>query len=438
MKIVIVGASFSGLAAAVKSRQLYPESSITIIEKSSQLAAVPMALEWLFKSNEGEVPSYFDLLEQFKTLQVDYFLNHEVQSIDPAQKRLSLRGAQVSQLSYDCLIVATGSTQKSHYIKGGHHPGVLLCKDDMVRLEENPLFVRAKEVALIGGGQLGLRLSEKCQSLGKHVHLFEAGEHLDFKHCDADMAALLETSMVESGLNLYLSHRVQKIEKCHDHFLILTKSAKRSVDVVLMCAGLRPNTHFLEDQHILANDGTIPVNAFLETKLPQVFAVGDTIKLDFLQENDPRYLPLINTAIRTGEIAAYNLNGPRIAIEPSVKLVSGYYYGWFRTAIGMTSDEAELFQEIAVITYKGSLTHDRGEELRIKLIVSRETGQLLGAQLLSAMDCSYLLQCLVQPIRLGMTDLEIAFQDFLMTVGQTNPFYHLHKALLMSASAREV
>ncbi|MGZ7253913.1 FAD-dependent oxidoreductase, partial [Streptococcus pyogenes] len=94
--------------------------------------------------------------------------------------------------------------------------------------------------------------------------------------------------------------RVQKIEKCHDHFLILTKSVKRSVDVVLMCAGLRPNTHFLEDQHILANDGTIPVNAFLETKLPQVFAVGDTIKLDFLQENDPRYLPLINTAIRTG------------------------------------------------------------------------------------------------------------------------------------------
>ncbi|MGZ7196647.1 FAD-dependent oxidoreductase, partial [Streptococcus pyogenes] len=81
---------------------------------------------WLFKSNEGEVPSYFDLLEQLKTLQVDYFLNHEVQSIDPAQKRLSLRGAQVSQLSYDCLIIATGSTQKSHYIKGGHHPGVLL------------------------------------------------------------------------------------------------------------------------------------------------------------------------------------------------------------------------------------------------------------------------------------------------------------------------
>lgn len=435
MKIVIIGASFAGLSAALKVAQLYPDAEVLVLDRQDKLAYIPNSLNWGLRKGQKEDWDYrFFEQAQLEEAGIVLCLNQPVVGVDSDRQRVHL--ADGSEESYDRLILATGSTQQSSYIEGSDLPGVLMSKDYAHSVSARRVLEKAERIAVIGAGQIGIEASETYAAMGKVVHLFEAQKSLDFKLYDQELLTPLEDSIREAGVQIHCQERVQRIEAVEEGLRVIGLTKEVTVDAVMLCAGFRPNTQFLEGLPILAEDRTVRVDSYLQTPLPSIFAVGDMVQLQLLDDKDFSYLPLINTALKTGEIAAYNLIEPRYQLPLSVRLVSGCHFGWYRTAIGLTAEEAALYEDISVVDYQAPFCVRDRSLLRIRLIVAAATGRILGAQALSQRDCTTLFQALVYPMAEQKTDRDLAFQDFLFTAGEVELFYHLHKVLLKSLDQR--
>lgn len=434
MRIVIIGASFAGLSAALKAAQLYPEANITVLDRQDRLAYIPNALNWALKTGTDLNDSQFFSQETLERAGISCYLQQEVVALDVEQQAAYL--ADGTGVSYDKLILAMGSTQQSSYIAGSDLEGVVMSKDYASSLRAKEVLSQAQRIAIIGAGQIGIEASETYADMGKTVYLFEANPSLDFKVFDEVLLEPLEQTMLAKGVKIACRQRVYKIEASEKGLIVWTPTQSVEVDAVMLCAGFRPNTSFLDQLPILASDKTVQVDAYLRTALPNVFAVGDLLRLPLLERCDMSYMPLINTALKTGELAAYNLLEARHPLPLSVRLVSAYQFGWYRTAIGLTAEEASLSESISVVDYQAPFCHRDQRELRMRLVVSQKTGRLLGAQALSQRDCTPLFQALVYPMAEQKTDVDLAFQDFLFTAGDMELFYHLHQVLLQSLDKR--
>ncbi|MGT2926355.1 FAD-dependent oxidoreductase [Streptococcus cuniculipharyngis] len=434
MKILIIGASFAGLSAAVKARQLYPEADIEVLESRSQLPTVPNALNWSLTGKKQGWSKHFFSEELLLAVGIKLSLATEVVKILPESKRLIL--ANGSSRCYDHLILAMGSTQKSHYIRGSELEGVFGCKDDQDIESKQEALAAANRVAIIGGGQIGIEASETYLAMGKEVYLFEANPSLDFKCFDTSFLTPLVETMETEKIRIFCGERVQAIELGTEGLVLVTARQRIAVDVVMLCAGLRPNTKLLQDLPILALDQTVQVDAYLQTVLPAIWAVGDLISLPLLAKDNMTYMPLANSALKTGELVAYNLTQPRYELPLSVRPVSSCQYGWYRTSLGLTAEEADLYQDISIVDYQAPFSLANPTPIYLRLIVASETGQILGAQALSKGDCSAIFQPLVYAMAEQAIDEQLAFQDFLFTAGEGEIFYHLHQLLLKSLDQR--
>lgn len=375
MNIIIVGASFSGLSAAIKARQLYPQASVRVIERRSTLPDLPNSF-WSRKET-GSIES-MKMFEEEKVRRagIELSLGTEVVTIKPEKQLVVL--SHGGTLSYSHLILAMGSTQESSYIKGSHLPRVFTCKDVDNRPMAQDFLAATERVAIIGAGQIGIEASETYLQQGKTVYLFEANVSLDFKFFDSQMLDPLRKSLEDKGIQFFCQQRVKAIEESEGGLVVVASEQRVEVDAVLLCAGFRPNTKLLADLPVLALDGTVKVDSYLRTPLPKIWAVGDLIALPLLEAANLSYNPLINSALRTGALVAYNLVQPRYQFPSTTYLVACYQYGWYRTAIGLTAEEASLYHDISVVDYQAPFSLSNQNPIYMRLIVLAKTGRILG------------------------------------------------------------
>lgn len=433
--IVIIGASFAGLTAAFKAKELYPEAKVSVFERQEVLAYIPNSLNWsLQERTDNNWAQQFFSKEQVEKAGIALYLGKEVIKVEAYQQTLALKTGET--VSYDRLILAMGSSQSSTYIKGSDLAGVLSCKTYQDSLEAKERLAKAERIAIIGAGQIGIAASETFLKAGKEVYLFEAQESLDFNYFDADFLSPLLAEMQVAGCHMFCQERVLEIAEAPLGLSLQTTRQSLTVDAVLLCAGFRPNSHLVKDLSILAFDQTVRVDSYLRTARPEILAVGDLIQMPLLSETNPVYRPLINTALKTGSLAAYNLWQDYSPLPPSVHLVAQKQYGWYRTALGLTAEEAAFETEISCLDYQAPFSLFEKDPIFIRLVVAKDTGRLLGAQALSKQDCLTLFQPLVWAMAEQKTDQDLAFQDFVFSLGQTELFYHLHQVLLNSLAKR--
>ena len=92
MKIVIIGASFAGLSAALECHLLYPESDILLIDKESEVGYFPNALNWRLKGEIGDwSEARTQLYQQVLYTGVKWLLGWEMTQLLPDEKRIDIR-----------------------------------------------------------------------------------------------------------------------------------------------------------------------------------------------------------------------------------------------------------------------------------------------------------------------------------------------------------
>jgi len=139
-----------------------------------------------------------------------------------------------------------------------------------------------EHLLVLGGGFVGLELSQAMRRLGSRVTVIERNPRLVHRE-DQDVAAALQELFQDEGIDVLTNTRITRVEGKSGESVKLTANRDGS-DLVLqgshllVAAGRTPNTDGigLDLAGVATNNhGYIKVNERLETTAPDVWAAGD-------------------------------------------------------------------------------------------------------------------------------------------------------------------
>jgi len=388
MKIIIIGSVAAGTSVAAKARRNDENAKITLYNADYDISYSACGIPYFLG---GEVEDIETLIPRSpawfkKRYNVDVFVRYEVTKIDTTQKKVQVKNLETNETIedvYDVLVFATGASPITPAI-----PGIERKQVFQVRTIQNTAAInqfiteqQPKKATIIGAGYIGLEMAEQLTRRGLEVTLVQRSNQV-LTHMDKDIASRVQEHLIKNGVNLLLNEEVTTISKKE----IQTKSGKTmETDLVILATGVRPNVKLAKAIGVMVGDsGAIVVNNKMQTNLPDIYAVGDVAESYSLITGKPLYRPLGSTANKMGRIAGDVITGG--SLEHRGILGTGILRV-FDLAVGQTGmNETEALKEGYDIEILHNIKPARaeylgGKELVIKAIADRETGRILGVQI---------------------------------------------------------
>ncbi|CAO1420308.1 unnamed protein product [Diamesa hyperborea] len=231
-------------------------------QKSSSVKALTGGIAQLFKKNK------IDHLNGWGTI------------VSPNQVTAKMADGSVETVNTKYIMIATGSEVTPF-------PGITIDEETIVsstgalKLKQVP-----KRMVVIGAGVIGLELGSVWQRLGTEVIAVEFLSSIGGVGIDGEVSKSFQKILQKQGLQFKLGTKVMGATKHSNGVTVSVESVKDGkkeeieCDVLLVCVGRRPFTENLglENVGIATDDrGRIPVNAMLQTIVPNIHAIGDAI-----------------------------------------------------------------------------------------------------------------------------------------------------------------
>lgn len=426
MKVVIIGGVAGGASAAARLRRLNEQAKIIVVERGPYVSFANCGLPYYIG---GEIRDRSALTLQtpqsFLTrFNIDVRVRCEAVKIDPAAKTVTLRdlesGGETLE-SYDKLILSPGASPVRPPIPGAELEGVFTLRNipDTDAIRAYMESRAAKSALIVGGGYIGLEMAENLLRAGLSVTVAEMADHL-IAPFDADMAADVQQYVRQKGVRLLLNSGVSAIEKQPDGRLAARVGAQKvTADLILLSVGVRPESALAAAAGLQLNErGQIVVDEAMHTSEADIYAVGDAVTVKNFYTGQETFVPLAGPANRQGRIAADNICG-----------ISSAYHGTQGTAImrffGLTAASVGLNEKTAAaagIAYDKTYTYPSSHatyypgstNMSIKVLWDKESGRLLGAQIVGFDGVDKRMDVLSAAMRFGagitdLTELELSY-----------------------------
>lgn len=416
MHIVIVGGSFAGVTAALIARKKFEKATITLLEKEGNIGFVPGALHGILNGTIKNVKeAYFITVEEIEKLNIQVQLDSKVESMDTSNQQLTYRKlSKLTVISYDKLILATGSVQNSYQIKGIESNRILKYKTIEKTRAALELVKSNHDFTIVGGGQIGIEMADCLINQKKQVQLIESMNGILVKYFDPEMIAPLLKEMENQGVALHFNETVKEIQEVEERLILKTQNSKVESDCAVFALSVKPSIPYLDTKVRCHEDGAIFVDEYLKTSVENVFAIGDSIQMPSSLSKDTFYISLTNNAVRTGVVVVDNLIKPQTKFIGTARTIGTKVFGYYIASVGMTETESIFFdEEIAVnhVTQPASL-FNKQDSIHGKLVYNAVSGKILGAQLISKADILEKINTLSLSIQMGMTVTELAQKDY--------------------------
>ncbi len=199
-----------------------------------------------------------------------------VVSVDPASREATIQyvGEGEEEVSYDCLVVATGGKPFIPPIPGIGLRGVTTFYglNDVKRL----LSLRGGSAVVVGGGLVGVAAAISLRRRGLRVALIELKRSLLPQVIDPPLSEPLRKYLTGvEGIKLFLGSRVKKLLGSGRVTAVLTDSGAVSADVVVFATGVKPNSELLLRVGVSNVREAIIVDGWGRTSLAGIYALGD-------------------------------------------------------------------------------------------------------------------------------------------------------------------
>jgi glutathione reductase (NADPH) len=176
-----------------------------------------------------------------------------------------------TQLRAEHIVIATGAHPLKPELPGAELAGV---SDDFFALRSQP-----ERVAIVGGGYIAVELAGVLRGLGSEVVLLVRGQRL-LGHFDAELSDQLAENLRLQGVDLHFGCEVKALERQHGRVRALLHNGPEHAvfDTFLFATGRAPNTRGLGLEQAgvkLGEKGAIDVDAFQNSSVSSIFAVGD-------------------------------------------------------------------------------------------------------------------------------------------------------------------
>lgn len=271
------------------------------------------------------------------------------------------------------VIIATGSSPKELPECPTDGRIVINSRDFMFGLETLP-----NSVLCVGGGAIGVELGYALHQFGAKVRIVEKGERLLGQAQISERASsILERKFRRIGIAVDKELTVVHVEMRADSAAVtFTDGSQAEFSCVLVAVGRQPVTTGLGLEHAgvaLTPDGFVQTSAYLETSVPEIYAIGDV-------KPGPM---TANAALHDAKIAAANAIKGNLLQSNYFKVPVVINSALEIAAVGLTEEQAEeagFESDVARSNLGGSgkarAHHDT--EGFIEVVHDAETGQLLG------------------------------------------------------------
>ena len=275
-KLVMIGNGMAGVRTLEELLKLTPDAyDITVFGAEPHPNYNRILLSPVLAGEQTLDEIILNPLSWYEENGIKLLLNRKVTFIDRARRVVIADDG--TEAAYDRLLIATGSNPFILPIPGNELDGVIGYRD----IRDTNLMIEASEkyrhAVVIGGGLLGLEAANGLKLRGMTVTVVHLSDTLLERQLDHTAGKLLQKSLEDRGLNFLLpKHTAQLIgnDSGRVKAVRFKDGDEIPADLVIMAAGIRPNTELAEASGLYCNRGIV-VSDTLQTYDPRIYAVGE-------------------------------------------------------------------------------------------------------------------------------------------------------------------
>ncbi|MDH0625565.1 FAD-dependent oxidoreductase, partial [Pseudomonas chengduensis] len=276
LKLVMIGNGMAGVRTLEELLKLAPDLyDITVFGAEPHPNYNRILLSPVLAGEQTFEEIVLNDLNWYAENDIKLLLGRKVVKID-RKKRLVIAD-DGSEAEYDRLLIATGSNPFILPIPGKDLQGVIGYRDIADTQMMMDTAKTHKHAVVIGGGLLGLEAANGLKLRGMDVTVVHIGDWLLERQLDSTAGRLLQKSLEDRGLKFLLPKHTAELLDNGEGRVCAVKFKDGEVipaDLVVMAAGIRPNSELAESAGIACNRGIL-VNDTLQTYDPRIYAIGE-------------------------------------------------------------------------------------------------------------------------------------------------------------------
>ena len=423
MKVLIVGGVAAGTKTAAKLKREDRNAEVVVITKDKDISYAGCGLPYYVG---GLIESRDELIvntpQKYAGLTgVEVKTGKEAVGLNADRKEITVRDTETGTeeiCSYDKLVLAVGASPAVLPVPGTDKQGVFKMRtpDDAIQIRSYAEEHQVKKAVVIGAGFIGLEAAENLKAKGIQVTVIDFASQILPNILDEEMAAYAKKHLLKEGIRVITGTKAEEILGDSEVTGVKTSAGVLGCELLIMAAGIRPNTDFLTDSGIEMFRGTILVDHTMKTSLEDVYAAGDCVMVTNRITGKPQWSPMGSSANMEGRTLAQILSGkektyPGVLGTGVIKL-PGLNIG--RT--GLTEEQAKEagYDVITVLAPTDDKAHYYPDSsfFITKMIADKTTHKLLGVQVFGPGAVDKMVDIAVMGINMGAVLEDFENADF--------------------------
>jgi len=351
MRYVIIGNGPAGVVAAETLRKCDQHGSIVLIGDEPEPPYSRMAIPYLLMGEIQEAGTHLRKdRNHFRNLNIELVVAR-ADKLDTSKNVVSLDNGK--SLTYDRLLIASGSKPISPPIAGINLPGIYPCWTLEDSRHIMKLAKKGARVLQMGAGFIGCIILEALAARGVELTIVEMGNRMVPRMMTEGAGGLIKKWCEKKGVKVFTSTKVEGIEKSGNSAnplnVKLSNGQSLPAGLVISATGVRPNIEFLKGSGIVTDAG-IKIDGTMQTNVPGVYAAGDVAQAEEFYTGAQLVNAIQPNAVDQARVAALNMAGENsrsqgtmaINVLDTLGLISSSFGQWMGVKGG---EHTELVDE---------------------------------------------------------------------------------------------
>lgn len=445
-RLVVIGGVAAGMSAAAKAKRVDRNLEVVVYEQSPYISYAACGMPYLIA---GDITDYRELIvrtpEQMGREGVEVHVRHKATAIDAERKTVTVRNLQTGHefsQPYDRLVIATGARPvelpglQSRAFQG-QSPGSIFSLrslDSGIAVQRFVAEHAPQRAVIVGGGYIAVEMAETFRRLGLRVTLLIRSGQVMRTTLDDDVRELVHAELARQGVDIVKGTGIALEGNGHSQQMI-TEEGRYPCDMVLLGIGARPNVELAQQAGVaLGVTGALATDRHMQTNLPDVYAAGDCTEALNLVTGEADYIPLGSTANKQGRTAGTNAAGGIATFEGVVGTLVVRAFDLAVASTGLTAADAHSrgysVQETMIRAKDTSHYFPGAADIHVKLVADRDSGRLLGGQIVGQPSVAKRIDVLVTALHCGMSLSDLQRLD----LSYAPPFAPVWDPILVAAN----
>ncbi|MBD9503959.1 NAD(P)/FAD-dependent oxidoreductase [Pseudomonas sp. PDM17] len=276
LKLVLIGNGMAGVRTLEELLKIAPDLyDITVFGAEPHPNYNRILLSPVLAGEQAFEDIVLNDLNWYSENGIRLLLNRKVTRIDRHRRKVYAEDG--TEAEYDRLLIATGSNPFILPVPGSRLQGVIGYRDIADTQTMIDTAGTHSHAVVIGGGLLGLEAANGLKQRGMDVTVVHLSDWLLERQLDRTAGKLLQEALESRGINFRLNTHTEELIDDGSGRVCAIRFKDGEViaaDLVVMAAGIRPNTELAEKTGLPCNRGIL-VNDTLQTYDPRIYALGE-------------------------------------------------------------------------------------------------------------------------------------------------------------------